>query len=219
MSRSSDKEPVAKPAPTWLVFGRLLASQIAAQLLFGVEDHHPDRRNLPFQCARDLGVTHLFVVAQHERHLVFFWQPNQLFPDFEPFFLAQNLGEWRRSRIVGDFANVGSVHARIFLPFSSSQFIEGSPTDKRRCNSNSSVSQIQTDGQLGLLENLVATLGHSANLLHSRSPFSCASSASIIGSVSHPVETGLLIPSDKSGYRRSGFRAISIGVGRCASLN
>src|SRR5712692_9251436 len=29
-----------------------------------------------------------------------------------------------------------------------------------------SVSQIQTDGQLGLLENLVATFRHSANLLH-----------------------------------------------------
>src|SRR5258705_8814685 len=42
-----------------------------------------------------------------------------------------------------------------------------------------SVSQVQTDGQLGLVENLVATLRHSANLLHSRSPFSCASSTSI----------------------------------------
>src|SRR5712672_2008341 len=61
-----------------------------------------------------------------------------------------------------------------------------------------SVSQIQTDGQLGLLENFVATFRHSANLLHSRSPFSCASSTSIIGSVSHPVETGLLIPSGKA---------------------
>src|SRR5216684_3125551 len=48
-------------------------------------------------------------------------------------------------------------------------------------------------------------LGHSANLLHSRSPFHCASSALIIGSVSHPVETGLLIPSGKSDYRTSGF--------------
>ena len=28
-------------------------------------------RKLPFQCARDPGVTHLFVVAQHERHLLF----------------------------------------------------------------------------------------------------------------------------------------------------
>src|SRR6267378_432251 len=58
-----------------------------------------------------------------------------------------------------------------------------------------SVSQVQTDGQLGLFENLVSVCRHSANLLHSRSPFSCASSASIIGSVSHPVESGLL-PSD-----------------------
>src|SRR6266446_8621498 len=64
-----------------------------------------------------------------------------------------------------------------------------------------SVSQIQTDGELGLLENLVATLRHSANLLHSRSPFSCASSTSIIGCVSHPAETGLLIPAGKSHYR------------------
>jgi len=43
---------------------RLLASQIAAKLLLGSEDRHPDRRKLPFQCARDLGVTHLFVVAR-----------------------------------------------------------------------------------------------------------------------------------------------------------
>src|SRR5712664_2656162 len=49
-----------------------------------------------------------------------------------------------------------------------------------------------------LFENLVAALRHSANLLHSRSPFSCASSTSIIGSVAHPVGTGLLIPSGKS---------------------
>src|SRR6266478_9812151 len=68
-----------------------------------------------------------------------------------------------------------------------------------------SVSQIQTDGQLGFLENLVATLRHSANLLHSRSPFSCASSTSITGSVTHPVETGLLIPSGKSHNRTSTF--------------
>ena len=59
---------------------RLLASQIAAKLLLGSEDRHPDRRKkLPFQCARDLGVTHLFVVARHERHLLFSGQPNQLF--------------------------------------------------------------------------------------------------------------------------------------------
>src|SRR6266403_2999996 len=57
------------------------------------------------------------------------------------------------------------------------------------------ISQIHTDRQLLLLENFVPKFLHSANLLHSRSPFSCASSTSIIGSVSHPVETGLLIPS------------------------
>jgi hypothetical protein len=43
----------------------------------------------------------------------------------------------------------------------------------------------------------------SADHLHSRSPFRCASSTSIIGSVSHPVETGLL-PSVKRGYRNVG---------------
>jgi hypothetical protein len=35
----------------------------------------------------------------------------------------------------------------------------------------------------------------------SRSPLYCALSASIIGSVSHPAETGLLIPSVKRDYR------------------
>jgi len=97
---------------------RLLASQIAAKLLLGSEDRHPDRRKLPFQCARDLGVTHLFVVAQHQRHLLFSGQPNQLFSQFELFFPAQNLGERRRSRMVWDFDKVGSVHARTFLAFS-----------------------------------------------------------------------------------------------------
>ncbi len=115
------------PAPSWLVFARVLASQISAQFLFGVEDHHPDRRKPPFQCPRDLGVTHLLVVAQHERHFVFFGQANQLFPYFEPFFPAQNLGERRSSRIVGDLAKVSSVHARTLLTFSSSQLINAMP--------------------------------------------------------------------------------------------
>jgi len=53
------------PAASWLVFARLLASQIVAQLLFASEDHHPDRRKPTLQCVRDFGVTHLFVVAQH----------------------------------------------------------------------------------------------------------------------------------------------------------
>src|SRR5207245_1856303 len=58
------------------------------------------------------------------------------------------------------------------------------------------ISQIHTDRQLLLFENFVPKCLHSANLFHSRSPFHCAKSASFIGSVSHPVETGLLIPSD-----------------------
>ena len=59
------------------------------------------------------------------------------------------------------------------------------------------VSQVHADGQPGLIENHVPARRHSANLLYSRSPFSCALSTSIIGSVSYPVETGLLIPSGK----------------------
>src|SRR5216684_29566 len=47
------------------------------------------------------------------------------------------------------------------------------------------ISQIHTDRQLLLLENFVTKYLHSANLLHSRSPF-CALSTSFIGSVSHP---------------------------------
>src|SRR6267143_3995148 len=60
------------------------------------------------------------------------------------------------------------------------------------------ISQIHTDRQLLLLENFVTKYLHSANLLHSRSPF-CALSTSFIGSVSRiPLETCLLIPSGKS---------------------
>lgn len=57
------------------------------------------------------------------------------------------------------------------------------------------VPHIQTDGEFRLLENLVPAYHHSANLFQSRSPFRCASSASIIGSVSHPAKTGPFIPS------------------------
>src|SRR6202043_2879945 len=49
------------------------------------------------------------------------------------------------------------------------------------------ISQIQTDGQLLLLENFALECLHSASLFHSRSPFLCALSASTIGSVSHPA--------------------------------
>src|ERR1700746_1140024 len=52
------------------------------------------------------------------------------------------------------------------------------------------ISQIQPNSELPF-ENIFSTRPHSANLLHCRSPFS-ASSTSIIGSVSHPAETGLL---------------------------
>src|SRR6184192_2265145 len=58
------------------------------------------------------------------------------------------------------------------------------------------ISQIQPNGELPV-QNVFFTRLHSANLLHCRSPFLCALSTSIIGSLSHPVETGLLIPSDK----------------------
>src|SRR5260370_20801036 len=58
-----------------------------------------------------------------------------------------------------------------------------------------SVSQVQADGQLWLIEDLVPARRHSANLLHSRSPFSCASSTSInweriasrVDRPSHPI--------------------------------
>src|SRR5712671_5254296 len=66
------------------------------------------------------------------------------------------------------------------------------------------ISQIQADRQLLFLENFALRCLHSDSLFHSRSPFVCASSASTIGSVSHPVETGLLIPSEKRDYRNVG---------------
>src|SRR6516162_2124338 len=48
------------------------------------------------------------------------------------------------------------------------------------------ISQIQPNGQPPF-QNLLSIRLHSANLLHCRSPFYCASSTSIIGSVSHPA--------------------------------
>src|SRR5438477_333865 len=53
-------------------------------------------------------------------------------------------------------------------------------------NQKLTIGMIHTDRQLLLLQNFVSQCLHSANLLHSRSPF-CALSASIIGSVSHPA--------------------------------
>src|ERR1700691_1891233 len=49
------------------------------------------------------------------------------------------------------------------------------------------ISQIQADRQLLLLENFALEYLYSASPFHSRSPFGCASSASTIGSVSHPA--------------------------------
>src|ERR1700741_2009164 len=57
------------------------------------------------------------------------------------------------------------------------------------------IAEVQTNRELVSFENHVSIYANSASLLHSRSPFNCALSTSNIGSVSHPAETGLLIPS------------------------
>src|SRR2546425_8936993 len=57
------------------------------------------------------------------------------------------------------------------------------------------IAEVQTNRELVSFENHVSIYANSASLLHSRSPFHCALSTSNIGSVSHPAETGLLIPS------------------------
>jgi hypothetical protein len=59
------------------------------------------------------------------------------------------------------------------------------------------VSQVQTDGQLGLIENLVAARRHSAH--HSSQPVSfllCLEHVDYWERIA-PAETGLLIPSGK----------------------
>src|SRR5882762_2176153 len=67
------------------------------------------------------------------------------------------------------------------------------------------IAEVQTNRELVSFENHVSIYPNSASLFHSRSPFLCALSASNTGSVSHPAETGLLIPSDKPGVMaRSG---------------
>jgi len=108
--------------------GPLQASQIAAQLVFRSEDHDLDRRKSPVQGARNLGVSHSLVVTQKEWKLIFFRQANQLFPYLTVFFPAQNLGQWRGSRIVRDFSKVGFIGAGIQLAPSSSQLIDAMPT-------------------------------------------------------------------------------------------
>src|ERR1700674_1915991 len=60
------------------------------------------------------------------------------------------------------------------------------------------ITKVQTNRELVSFENHVSIYPNGVSLFHSRSPFLCALSTSTLGSVSHPAETGLLIPSDKS---------------------
>src|SRR5437016_7736111 len=62
------------------------------------------------------------------------------------------------------------------------------------------IAEVQTNRELVSFENHVSIYANSVSLFHSRSPFHCALSTSNIGSVSHPAETGLLIPSGKEAY-------------------
>src|SRR6266853_874834 len=71
-------------------------------------------------------------------------------------------------------------HRHFLFQKDSSPFIQNAVTRR-------AISKIHTDRQPLLLENFTLEYLHSANLLHSRSPFLCASSTSIIGSVSHPA--------------------------------
>src|SRR6266436_8020900 len=64
------------------------------------------------------------------------------------------------------------------------------------------IAEVQTNRELVSFENHVSIYANSASLFHSRSPFNCALSTSNIGSVSHPAETGLLIPSVKRASRQ-----------------
>src|SRR5882724_669811 len=67
------------------------------------------------------------------------------------------------------------------------------------------IAEVQSNRDLVSFENHVSIYANSASLFHSRSPFLAPSSASILGSLMHPAETGLLIPSDKRHTRRSDF--------------
>src|SRR5208283_5347988 len=60
------------------------------------------------------------------------------------------------------------------------------------------ITEVHTNRELVSFENHVSFYPNSANLFHRRSPFLCATSASHLGSLSHPAETGPLIPSDNS---------------------
>src|SRR5437879_3914987 len=71
-------------------------------------------------------------------------------------------------------------HRHFLFQKDSSPFIQNAVTRR-------AISKIHTDRQPLLLENFTLEYLYSANLLHSRSPFLCASSTSIIGSASHPA--------------------------------
>src|ERR1700731_438323 len=58
------------------------------------------------------------------------------------------------------------------------------------------IAEVQTNREFVSFETPVSIYPNSASLFHSRSPFLCASSTSNIGSLSHPAEALLLIPSD-----------------------
>src|ERR1700682_6318963 len=64
------------------------------------------------------------------------------------------------------------------------------------------IAEVQTNRELVSFENHLSIYANSASLFHSRSPFLAPSSASILGSLMHPAETGLLIPSDYSDNRK-----------------
>src|SRR5438445_1651586 len=81
-------------------------------------------------------------------------------------------------RACNEGSHRGTRHRNVRVFGGDDHFFVGGKSGEDACASQP-VSQVQTDGQLGLVENLVATLRHSANLLHSRSPFSCDSSTSI----------------------------------------
>src|ERR1700674_1704020 len=64
------------------------------------------------------------------------------------------------------------------------------------------ITKVQTNRELVSFENHVSIYPNGVSLFHSRSPFLCALSTSNPGSVSHPAETGLLIPSDKRDWTK-----------------
>src|ERR1700736_3385909 len=63
--------------------------------------------------------------------------------------------------------------------------------DFARCIQNTverpAISEVQTNRELVSFENRVSIYPNSASLFHSRSPFLCATSASITGSLTHPA--------------------------------